>query len=539
MHAALPTRPGLPPRADALGRLGSERFDLLVVGGGITGAGVALDAAARGLKVALIEALDYAAGTSSRSSKLVHGGLRYLQQGELGLVRQSARERELLRRLAPHLVHPLPFVLPADTAGVLTRAGLRTYDLLARVPSALRHREVGRRTAATMTGGIEARAGAFVYHDCVTDDARLTLEVLHAAAAAGAVACNHVRAVALCEVGGRATGCEATDALSGTGFTILATDVVNAAGVWADEVRALEDPSAVPALRPSKGIHLVLPRSLLDATAAALIPAPAGRRIFAIPWRSSVLVGPTDGDYGDALDAPAAAADEVDELLASLSRAYGRSFDRAGVVGAFAGLRPLVAAPGTAATKDLSRRHVLTTGPSGMVTLTGGKLTTYRHMAQEAVDLLASRRGYGPSVTTRTPLQGDGGVRAEVHARAAALGLPGAVAASLLLSYGDRAPAVLALAEQDDLVDPLAPALPYLRAELVWGARREQAATVEDLLARRTRLGIEDRDGGLADPAAPALLASVLGISAQEAAAQVAAYRSALAHERGPALARP
>ncbi|MGH2721363.1 MAG: FAD-dependent oxidoreductase, partial [Actinomycetota bacterium] len=539
MGSASPPRPGLPSRADALDRLGSERFDLLVVGGGITGAGVALDAATRGLRVALIEARDYAAGTSSRSSKLVHGGLRYLQQGELGLVRQSAREREVLRRLAPHLVYPLPFVLPADTAGVLTRTGLRTYDLLARVPRGLRHREVGRRTAAAMTGGIEARAGAFVYHDCATDDARLTLEVLHAAAAIGAVACNHVRAVALCGVGGRAAGCEATDALSGRGLTIRATDVVNAAGVWADEVRALEDPGAGPALRPSKGIHLVLPRSLLDPAAAALVPAPAGRRIFAIPWRSRVLVGPTDADYGDALDAPAAAAEEVDELLVSLSRAYGRPFDRASVVSAFAGLRPLVAAPGTAATTDLSRRHVLTTGPSGMVTLTGGKLTTYRHMAQEAVDLLASRRGYGPSVTARTPLQGDGGVRAALEARTAELGLPGSVAASLLLSYGDRAPAVLALAEEEDLADPLVAGLPYLRAELVWGARREQAATVGDLLARRTRLALEDRDGGLGGKATPALLASVLGISAQEAAAQVAAYRSALAHERGPALARP
>ncbi|MGH2688642.1 MAG: FAD-dependent oxidoreductase, partial [Actinomycetota bacterium] len=304
MGDASPPHPGLPSRADALTRLAAESFDVLVVGGGITGAGVALDAATRGLRVALIEARDYAAGTSSRSSKLVHGGLRYLQQGELGLVRQSARERELLRHLAPHLVHPLPFVLPADTAGVLTRAGLRTYDLLARVPPGLRHREVGRRTAAEMTGGIEARAGAFVYHDCATDDARLTLEVLHAAAAAGAVACNHVRAVALHEVGGRAAGCVAADAVGGGELTIRATDVVNAAGVWADEVRTLEDPAAGRALRPSKGIHLVLPRSLVDATAAALVPAPGGRRIFAIPWRSSILVGPTDADYADALDTP-------------------------------------------------------------------------------------------------------------------------------------------------------------------------------------------------------------------------------------------
>jgi glycerol-3-phosphate dehydrogenase len=229
----------------------------------------------------------------------------------------------------------------------------------------------------------------------------------------------------------------------------------------------------------------------------------------------------------------------VDELLEALSRAYARSFERTSVVGAFAGLRPLVADPRTAATKDLSRRHVLTTGPSGMLTLTGGKLTTYRHMAQEAVDLLASRRGYGPSVTSRTPLQAGDGVRAVLDARAAALGLPATAAPSLLLSYGDRAPDLLALAERDDLADPLVPGLPYLRAELVWGARREQAASVEDLLARRTRLSLEDRDGGLADPATPALLASALGISAQQAAAQVAAYRQALAHERGPAVPRP
>jgi glycerol-3-phosphate dehydrogenase len=534
-------RPGLPPRDEVLDRLGSESFDLLVIGGGITGAGVALDAATRGMSVALIEARDFSSGTSSRSSKLVHGGLRYLEAGEMGLVRQSARERELLRRLAPHLVYPVPFVLPIGPGSLLTRGGLAVYDLLAGIPPGSRYREISRRAAADLTGGMEARAGAFVYHDCGTDDTRLTLEVLRAACAAGVVASNHVRAVALAEVRGRAAGCEAEEVIGGAELTIRAADVVNAAGVWADEVRGFEDQGAPATLRPSKGIHLVLPGSVIPATAAALMPARDGRRIFAIPWRSSIVVGPTDGDYTGPLDSPAAEEDEVDSLLDTLSRAYGRSIDRSAVVGAFAGLRPLVSEPGTKTTRDLSRRHVLSTGPSGMVTITGGKLTTYRHMAEEVVDLVAGRRGSSSvrSVSAQTPLfSGDlDHVRQSLSERAAGLGLPPAVPTSLLLSYGDRAHEVLDLAEREGLTDPAVPGLPYLRGELVWGVRREQAATVEDLLARRTRISLEDAAGGLGDPALPALLASALGISAAEAAPQIASYRSALAHERGPAVA--
>ncbi|HEY8200942.1 MAG TPA: glycerol-3-phosphate dehydrogenase/oxidase, partial [Actinomycetota bacterium] len=300
-----PGSSGLGARADALDRLGSKTFDLLVVGGGITGAGVALDAATRGLTVALVEARDFASGTSSRSSKLVHGGLRYLEQGEIGLVRQSARERELLRRLAPHLVRPLQFVLPKGSGAesLLMRAGLVAYDLLAGVDGRWRHRSVSRREAAELAAGIEARAGAFVYHDCETDDSRLTIEVLRAACRAGAVVCNHAETVGMLVAGGRAAGCEVRDAIGGAAIEVRAADVVNASGVWADEVRRLEDAGALAALRPSKGIHLVLPRAVLPLDAACLVPnlEEPGRRIFAVPWRSSVVVGPTDTDYAGPL----------------------------------------------------------------------------------------------------------------------------------------------------------------------------------------------------------------------------------------------
>ena len=535
---------GLGDRADALQQLSIRAFDVLVIGGGITGAGIALDAATRGLSVALVDARDFASGTSGRSSKLVHGGLRYLEQGEVGLVRQSARERELLRGLAPHLVWPVPFVLPKGPGRLLVRAGLKAYDLLAGLGPELRYREVAPTDVATMAAGLPARSGAFVYHDCGTDDSRLTLEVLRAAVRAGAVICNHVQVVELLFTpAGRAAGADARDMRAGRPLMILAADVVNAAGVWADWVSGQEDPQATPAIRPSKGIDLVLPRAALPLDAACLVPAGEGRRIFAVPWRSSVIVGPTDTDYAGPLEAPSVEPAEVEALLAALSRAFDRTFEASVVVGAYAGLRPLVASGGEHATKDLSRRHVIRTGPSGMVTITGGKLTTFRHMAEELVDLLAQRRGTAvPSVTASTPLLSTPleELRRSVAGRVAALGLGDEVASSLVLSYGDRAPDVLDLAEEEDLAAPLVPGLPYLEAELVWGAREEMAATAEDLLARRTRIALEDAAGGLADePRLRHLLARALGIPDHEAAAQVSAYRDALALERGPAVARP
>ena len=556
-------------REIALARLAAEAFDLLVIGGGITGAGVALDAATRGMRVALVEGVDYASGTSSRSTKLVHGGVRYLAQRDIGLVREALAERHLLLRLAPHLVYPQPFVLPvyrgqhvpgvhapAMATMALTAAGLAAYDLLAGTRGLQRHRRLSPLGARGLVPYLRAAdlRGAFLYYDARTDDVRLVLAVLGAAVARGAVVANHVEVVGFERRNGQLAAAALRDRLGGREILVRAARVVNATGAWSGRVAALAGHTA-RSLRLSKGVHLVVDRTSLPlGPLAVVLPATAdGRLAFAVPWGTQVLLGTTDtpyeGDPGMVHPEPA----DVAALLDDANRFLDLRLSTADVVGAFAGLRPLVASH-AATTATTSREHAVAVAPCGLVSVTGGKLTTYRRVARDTVDaaLRAVPGPWGPSRTAHVLLQGapppaprglptqrtrapagrgatdpDAWVTA-TQAAASALGLSTPVAAHLAATYGAAAPAVLALvAQHPHLGQPLVPGLPYLRGEVVYAARHEGAQTLEDVLRRRTRVALEDREGGLSvAPDAADLLATELGWGAARRQRELDAYRA-------------
>ena len=533
---------GLTHRSQTLERLEAGGFDLLVIGGGITGAGIALDASTRGLQVALIEKNDFASGTSSRSSKLIHGGLRYLEHRDFGLMREAARERDLLRRVAPNLVTPIPFFWPEWAGGGRKAAsGLWAYDILAAFRNVKRHRRVDSHEAAVLAPGTRRAGSGYIFYDSQTDDARMTLAVLDAARRAGAVICNYVEAFDLLDMAGRVAGCSARNTLDGAELDIRAGEVVNATGIWADEICTLEEQLTSPRLRPSKGIHILVSRKTLPLDAAVLIPTPDRKLIFACPWRSSIIVGTTDTAYSGSVDAPVVSSDESEYLLATLSKNFDKEFKESDVVGAYAGLRPLLADARREQTRDLSRRHAIFRGPRGLLTITGGKFTTYRAMAEEVVDLITRREGrFTRCITTtiRLGVSDLAHLSEAVRSRCAVMGMPPEVAASLVLSYGDRAPAVLDLAEQMELTQPVSEGLPYLQAELVWAARTEMAGTVADLLSRRTRLGVEDQMAGTdkIDLLAP-LVAPELGISESDFVSQAEGHLTGVMRERGSSAA--
>jgi glycerol-3-phosphate dehydrogenase len=468
-------------RARELDALSSERVDVLVVGGGVTGCGVALDAASRGLSVALVEKDDLAFGTSRWSSKLVHGGLRYLASGDIGLAWESARERRtLMTTTAPHLVRPLPMVLPLGTDtdvahGLLVDAGHRTADLLRRAartspdvlppPRRLGVVETQRLVPAVRREGL--RGGLLNWDGQLEDDARLVVALARTAAAFGASVLTRVRY----------DGEHLVDQLTGATLDVRATTVVNATGAWADTI------TPGVRLQPSKGVHLVLDAAVLGRpTAAMTLPVPGERNrfVFALPHPDGlVYVGLTD----DPLDGPLPEVPRADEreiafLLDTLSRGLDRSLSRSDVIGTFAGVRPLVAGA-EGRTADLSRRHLVTL-EDGLLTVLGGKLTTYRQMAQDAVDLLTDV----PCRTTTLPLVGAG------PARPADLGPAGH---RLVRRYGSEATDVAALAAADpSLLEPVVPGVPVLGVELLWGLQAEGALSAEDLLERRTRLSLVD-----------------------------------------------
>jgi glycerol-3-phosphate dehydrogenase len=555
----------------ALARLANETFDLLVIGGGITGAGVALDAVTRGMRVALVEGVDYASGTSSRSTKLVHGGVRYLAQRDIGLVREALAERHLLLHLAPHLVHPQPFVLPvyrgqhvpgvrapAMATMALTAAGLAAYDLLAGTRGLQRHHRLSPLGARGLVPHLRSAGlrGAFLYYDARTDDVRLVLAVLAAAVARGAAIANHLEVVGFERQNGRLAAAAVRDRLGEHQLLVRAARVVNATGAWSGRVAALAGSSARP-LRLSKGVHLVVDRASLPlGPLAVVLPVTAdGRLAFAVPWGNQVLLGTTDTPYeGDpAMVYPEPA--DVAALLDDANRFLDLRLSIADVVGAFAGLRPLVAsdAPTTATT---SREHAVAVAPSGLVSVTGGKLTTYRRVARDTVDaaLRAVPGPWGPSRTAHVMLQGAPAPATARHvrtsagrsrvnpdewvtatrAKAAELSLPTPVAAHLVATYGADAQSVLALvAQQPSLGPPLVPGLPYLQAEVVYAARYEGAQTLEDVLRRRTRVALEDREGGLAAASdAAALLAAELGWDAARRQRELEGYRAHAAAAR-------
>lgn len=670
-EAVPPAPPGAPrpfDRAEALHRLGREAFDVLVVGGGITGAGVALDAAARGLRTALVERADFASGTSSQSSKLVHGGIRYLQQGDVRLVYEALHERQRLLRNAPHLVQPLPFLIPLFGRDGVVSAGvsrayataLWLYDLTGGWRIGRRHRRVGRDEALTHlpTLRTDRLVAGFLYWDAQTDDARLTLAVARTAACDfGAAVANYAEVVGLRRgVDGTVTG--ATVRLRGPGedaeLEVRATVVVNATGVWADGLRAMDQGPYTRMTRPAKGVHLTVPADRLPADIAAVVPVSHDRRsVFVVPWAdgADTYVGTTDTPWDGDLDAPDCTAEDVAYLLGAVNAATTTTLRPEDVTGTWAGLRPLLD-PGTGRaasdadrptgagaatadatggadpnaarsrrrgagatsgggagrvlanlvrrrrraaaqrTADLSRRHRVLTSPSGLITVTGGKLTTYRLMAQDTVDEVVRR--LGPAAppgarhcpTQRLPLRGAPGTatvavppwdapaagangtgqpaagqpaagapaagangaqapggrapgpdpagpgphQAGRGARTAATGTAAAEEA-LAARYGTEAPHLLALADgRPDLLEPLVPGLPYLRLEVLWAARHEMALTVADVLTRRTRASLRRAVAamGSAEDVA-ALLAEATGRAPEAVRAEAAELVATLA----------
>jgi glycerol-3-phosphate dehydrogenase len=515
-------------RADALRALTDEEFDLVVVGGGITGAGVALDAASRGYNVAIVERADWASGTSSRSSKMVHGGLRYLQNFDLGLVREALLERQLMVELAPHLVYPTPFLVPAlgeDRKNRMLGIGLNMYDVMATTRVGSGRRERRRETALRGEGsegippveswspdrhrtipGAEATdlipalaqrepREAYLFYDCQTDDARLVLTILGEAERFGAVPLNGAEVIDLLEPQGRAAGVLCRDAASGEAFEVKAANVVNATGVWADRIRPDEilDEAEVPRISPSRGTHVTVSFDDLHVGhAACIVPAGEDRTIFALPWYGRTLIGTTDRDYDGDIDHVEPSSDDIDYLLDAVNGFFGTDIDRSRITGAYAGVRPLIASGDPHKSVDISRKAELYETSSGLITITGGKLTTWRRMAKQVVDRMVEREGReAPCRTGDLPL----GMPAEEEDLEPPPGLDGALPAGhrelLAFRYGHFSRRVLKLAaERPELAAPIVAGMPDLLAEAVVAARHEQARSVADVLLRRTRLGL-------------------------------------------------
>ncbi|HXB65860.1 MAG TPA: glycerol-3-phosphate dehydrogenase/oxidase [Solirubrobacteraceae bacterium] len=553
-------------RTQAMRALAEEEFDVVVIGGGITGAGVALDAATRGYSVALIERADYASGTSSRSSKLVHGGLRYLQNFDLGLVREALLERQLLVALAPHLVRPLPLVVPAFDGARPDRlmgVGLNLYDVMSVDRGRLRPRRASKGAAGTaaapdegergwsparhrMISGEEVLellpalgprepTGGYLFYDCQTDDVRLVLTVLGEAERFGAVCANRVAALGLLEDDGRAHGVRAVDVESGGEFEVRAANVVNATGVWADELRPqeLHDEAELPHIRPSRGTHITLDPADLPLVGGAIVPAGEGRSIFALPWLGRTLVGTTDNDYQGDLAHVRPSNEDVEYLLEAVNSFFATHLTPDRLAGAYAGVRPLISGGDPKKSVDISRKAELYETSSGMITITGGKLTTWRRMAKLAVDRLVEREAReAPCRTHEIPL----GQPVAVGELARVEGVPEESYAALAARYGYAGHEVLALAAQrGELAQPIVPGLPDLLAEVALAARREQALTIGDVLLRRTRLWLlaaRALDGApAAEEPVPApvrrvadVLATELGWDADRAQAECARF---------------
>ncbi|WP_017558097.1 glycerol-3-phosphate dehydrogenase/oxidase [Nocardiopsis baichengensis] len=543
---AATTRMGPEERAEGLARMGTGELDVLVVGGGIVGAGTALDAVARGLKVGLIEARDFASGTSSRSSKLIHGGLRYLEQLDFELVREALTERGLLlHRIAPHLVRPVPFVFPFSHhwERPYIGAGVALYDTLSLTMGTSRglphHRHLTRSGALRVFPALrrDALVGAVQYWDAQVDDARYVLTVLRTAAGLGAHVASRVQATSFLREGEHVTGARATDLETGQELEIRAKQVVNAAGVWTDDIQEMVGGRGQIHVRASKGIHLVVPRDRVQAS-SGLILRTEKSVLFVIPWGRHWIVGTTDTSWDLDKAHPAASRRDIDYLLDEVNRVLRVPLTRDDVEGVYAGLRPLLSGESDETSK-LSREHTVAHPVPGLVLIAGGKYTTYRVMAQDAVDAVAhGLDGRIPdSVTDRLPLAGADGFAALWNQRrslARDAGLHPSRVAHLLRRYGSLVHEVLALMKEDpDLKEPLAGADDYLRAEVVYAVRNEGARHLDDVLARRTRAAIETWDRGIAAaPEAAALMAGPLGWSSEQVEREVEYYRKRIEAER-------
>lgn len=530
-------------RRNALDRLTDEHFDIAVIGGGSTGIGAALDAASRGLRVALVEQRDIASGTSSRSSKLIHGGLRYLEHLDFRLVREALNERGLLlTRLAPHLVHPVPFVYPFRHRlweRSYVAAGVALYDAMAAVGSnpLPRQKQLSRRTLLDVMPGLDPAAfvGGLRYYDAGTDDARFVTALARTARREGAVMATSVRVLRIPREGDRVVGLDAVDLESGRELRIQSDVVINATGVWTDSVeRLVEDP--VRDVTASKGIHLVVPGNRIELT-AGLITKTDQSVLFVIPFHGQWLIGTTDTPWELDLAHPAASADDIDYVIGQVNQLLAKPLDRNDVVGVYAGLRPLVTG-GKGPTTQLSREHAVTEPAPGMLTIAGGKFTTYRIMAKDVVDAAVRERGVaaGKSRTADVPLAGSEGwadLWAGRGRLATSTGLPLTMIEHLLRRHGSNTGDLLDLiAIRPELGERLDPHAHYLKAEIVWAAESEGALHLDDVLARRTRLSIEVRDRGVgAAQEAARLVAPVLGWDEAAIAREIEHYEARVAAE--------
>jgi glycerol-3-phosphate dehydrogenase len=548
-------------RARAIEEIAGSHFEVVVIGGGITGAGVALDAASRGYSVALLERGDYAAGTSSRSSKMVHGGLRYLQNFDLGLVREALLERALMVRLAPHLVYPTPFLVAAlgeERRDRKLGLGLNMYDVMATARAGRsrrerraaareeeedtywapdRHRTIDRDEVLQLVPALAPREphDAYLFYDCQTDDVRLVLTVLGEAERFGAVMLNGAEVTEVLSADGKATGVAFVEEESGERIEVGADHVVNATGVFADQIRPEEllGEEDVPRIAPSRGTHLLIDEADLPmGKAACIVPAGEGRMIFSLPWYGRTLVGTTDNDFEGDTAHPRPAEEDVAYLLEAVNDFFGTSLGESNLVGAYAGVRPLISTGDPRKSVDISRKAELYETSSGMLTITGGKLTTWRRMAKQTVDRLVEREGReAPCHTHEIPL----GMPARPEDLEAPDGVGEEALEQLAFRYGHAARRVLEIARAEPkLARPIIPGRPDLLAEVALAARAEQARSVADVLLRRTRLGIlaapELRSAKAARPVAD-VLGAELGWSRRRRSHEAEAWLQVAAQE--------
>ncbi|ROR91191.1 glycerol-3-phosphate dehydrogenase/oxidase [Nocardioides aurantiacus] len=539
-----PARLGPDERAEAWRALQDDAdIDVLVVGGGVTGAGVALDAATRGLKVVLVEQRDFGSGTSSRSSKLFHGGLRYLEQLNFSLVREALRERELmLTLLAPHLVKPVSFLYPLKHRfweRPYVTAGLTLYDTMGGKSSLPRHQQLSRRKALRMAPGLrkDALAGALRYYDAQADDARHTMMLARTAATYGASVLASAKVTGFVHAGERVVGATVEDVESGESATLSAKVVINCTGVWTDDIQKLAGGRGQFNVRASKGVHIVVPRDRLNSETGMILRTEKSV-LFVIPWGTHWIIGTTDTEWDLDRAHPAASRADIDYILEHINTVLTTPLTHDDIEGVYAGLRPLLAGE-SEATSNLSREHAVARPQPGLISIAGGKYTTYRVMAADAVDAArADLSAHVPdSVTDHIPLVGAEGYQAltnQVELIARNRDLPPWRITHLLDRYGALMQEVLTLADDDpSLLEPLPGAEEYLKVEIVYAASHEGALHLDDLLSRRTRISIEAHDRGVdcADDAA-ALVAPVLGWDERRVEDEVAAYRARVAAER-------
>ena len=537
-------------RTQNLAELENGQFDVLVIGGGVTGAGVALDAVTRGYRVALVEKADFASGTSSKSTKLAHGGIRYLPEFDFSLVHEALVERGLMLQNAPYLVRPLGFVLPIyegdrhpvgmpfTTPGgvglnILLDIGLWLYDILAGRRNIHRHRHLSRERVLQLAPKLvqQGLKEGFVYYDGQTDDARLTMALLRTAAQYGATIANYSEVTSFLTEDGKVYGAHVHDRLGDRDMTVQARYIVNATGVFTEQVDSLTGTESQIQIEPSKGVHLVLRREDLGVGDDAIVlPETEDKRIlFIVPWKARVIYGTTDTGSGD-LDHPVATKEDITYLLKYLNRYLNVNLSEDDIISAYAGYRPLVKPRDkNSSTAKLSRTHAVIESTSGLVSITGGKLTTYRRMAQDTVDVRDKTKPVHP--TQSLPLQGSAGwqvARRELEKKGAALGLSAAIIEHLGYSYGTSALVILEMIEQDaSLKELLIADLPYIKAEILYACRYEMAMTPSDILAHRTSIILEDQRRGLdiLDEVA-SIMAGELHWSQDEQQALVESYRS-------------